>query len=81
MDNNVLGAVSQIIDPQIIWLGTKIMFLIGVAIFILFSLSIFRQTQLMDKVLKIQIQPSFKTIALIYLGLTVAYFVLAFIVL
>jgi|WetSurMetagenome_2_1015567.scaffolds.fasta_scaffold597870_2 hypothetical protein len=78
---SVLGAVTDFINPNILWFGVKIMFLIGIGIFILFSLSIFRQTQLMDKVLKIEIRPSFKTIALVYLGLIITYFFLAFLVL
>jgi hypothetical protein len=78
---SVLGAVSDFMNPNILWLGVKIMILVGIAIFILFSLSIFRQTQLMDKVLKISIRPSFRMIALVYLALIVAYFFLALLVL
>jgi hypothetical protein len=83
MNNNpaVLGSITEIISPGILWLGAKIMILVGIAIYILFALSIFRQTQLMDKVLKISIRPSFKTIALIYLGLSITYFLLAFLIL
>lgn len=80
-NNNVLSAFTEIVDPKLIWLGTKIFALIGIGIFVFFALSIFRQTQLMDKVLKISITPSFKTIALVYLILTLTYFFLAFLIL
>lgn len=82
MENGkVLSVFSEVVDPKLIWLGTKIFALLGIGIFVFFALSIFRQTQLMDKVLKIAIAPSFKTIALIYLILTLTYFFLAFLIL
>jgi len=77
----VLGTVTEIVDPNLLWLGVKIMVLIGIGIYILFALSVFRQTQLMEKVLKISIIPSFKSIAFIYLLVSIGYFFLALIIL
>lgn len=78
-NSNVLSAVTEIIDTKWIFAGVKIFFLIGLAIFCFFSLSIFRQSQLMDNVLKIPIKPSFKSISLVFFLATLTYLVLAFI--
>lgn len=83
MNNNpdVLSAFTDMINPGWIWLATKIMFLVGIVIYSVFALSVFRQSQLMDNVLKIPIRPSFKSIALFYLLASIGYFLLALLLL
>ncbi len=81
MDNNIMGAFTEVIDPGLVWLLVKILFLFGVAIYLVFSMTIYRQTKLMDQVLKISIKPSFKTIAIFYFFTMVLYFLLALILL
>ncbi len=81
MDGSVLGTFADIIDQYHGWIVVKILFLIGIAVYVIFALTVWRQTQLMDRVLKINIVPSFKTLALIYFLIAVGYFLLALLIL
>ncbi len=78
---SVLGSFAEIVDQYNGWVAVKILFLIGIAVYVVFSLTVLRQTQLMDRVLKIPVTPSFKTIAFIYFLASVVYFFLALLIL
>jgi hypothetical protein len=77
MNGSVLGTYADIIDQYHGWIAVKILFLIGIAVYVVFALTIWRQTQLMNRVLKINIVPSFKTLAFIYFLIAIGYFLLA----
>lgn len=81
MNGSVLGTFAEIIEEYHGWIAVKILFLIGIAVYVVFALTVWRQTQLMDRVLKINITPSFKTLAFIYFLIAVGYFLLAAMVL
>lgn len=77
MNNSILGAFTEIIDEAYMLLALKILVLIGIAVYCIFALTVYRQTGLMDNVLKIPIRPSFKSIARVYFFVAIAYFCLA----
>ncbi len=65
----------------IFWLVIKAFTLLGLAIYIVFSLVIVRQERLMSAVIEEGFEPVIKTLALIHLLVSIALFVLALILL
>jgi hypothetical protein len=65
----------------LVWLGVKIMALLGLAIYIVFSAVIVRQEQLMAKVLEASSERVLSLLAWLHLGAAVVVFLLALIIL
>jgi len=66
---------------SIVWLGTKLMILIGLGIYIVFAGVIVRQEQLMSKVLEASSEKILSLLTWLHLGASLVVFLLALLIL
>ena len=65
----------------IVWLGMKLMMLVGLGIYIVFAFIIVRQEQLMSKTLEAASERIISTLTWLHLGAAVVVFMLALLIL
>ena len=66
---------------SMMWIGLKLMTLLGLGIYIVFAIVIVRQEQLMAKVIEAQSEKILSVLAWIHLGMSVVVFFLALLIL
>jgi hypothetical protein len=66
---------------SVVWLGMKLMILIGLGIYIVFAAVIVRQEQLMSKVLEASSEKILSLLAWLHLGASLVVFLLALLIL
>lgn len=68
-------------DPNLIWFGAKIFYLLGLLIYVIFAIVVVRQAKLMVATLNGALEAPVRLIAWIHLGLAVMVFLLALVIL
>ena len=66
---------------SMMWIGLKLMTLLGLGIYIVFAIVIVRQEQLMAKVIEAQSEKILSVLAWLHLGMSVVVFFLALLIL
>jgi hypothetical protein len=64
-----------------VWPVVKVMFLVALAVYLLFAIVVVRQVQLMTDTLEVGFETPVRLIAIIHLGVAVGVFVLALVIL
>lgn len=64
-----------------VWAVVKLLFLFGLLVYIIFSLVVIRQVNLMTKTLEVGFESPLKTAAVVHLLLAIGVFILALIIL
>jgi hypothetical protein len=66
---------------SMMWLGMKLMFLVGLGIYIVFAFVVVRQEQLMSKVIEADSEKTLTILSWLHLGAAFVVFILALLVL